>query len=285
MDVKDSCVFYADWLEAAHTIENPELRCAFFEAILQYALTGMEIETPPELKIVMTIVKKCVDRDREKYEKKIEKRRAAGIKGNQVRWGDSQKSQDVANIANATNESQDVANIADNANDNVNGNVNDNVNDNDKDNDFKYSPIPPKGGGLDFFKDYYLKVDQQIALPAMIQRTHYETQYIWRMAEGIPGYGLDILKAISDAPTTEEAAARIAETNRRYTPSVPFEVFRLAYGMTRLRTSQQKKAFFEELKRSEKEPDIFRTLTEKADYIAQGNKVANLAGFLKSRKK
>ncbi len=283
MDVKDSCVFYADWLEAAHTIEDPTLRCGFFEAVLQYALTGMEMDTPPELKIVMTIVKKCIDRDKDKYEKKIEKRRLAGIKGNQVRWGESQSIANVANAINISQMSQSIANVADNGNVNGNGNVNVNGNVNGKDNNvFKPSPKPPKGGSALNFEDFYLRV-AGVSIPKAIEELHYERQYVWRMAEGIPGYGMEIAEAIK-TKTDSDLQNAIADINKRYQPKTAFEGVKLAMETVRLKTSAQKKAIFDELRRSENEPDIIKTLTEKAEYINAGGRVTSLAGFMKSRK-
>ncbi len=282
MDVKDSCVFYADWLEAAHTIEDPTLRCGFFEAVLQYALTGMEMDTPPELKIVMTIVKKCIDRDKDKYEKKIEKRREAGRLGGYQKVANASKcQQNLANLANASKCQQNLANLAVNVNGNVNGNDNGNVNGKDN-NVFKPSPKPPKGGRALNFEDFYLRV-AGVSIPKAIEELHYERQYVWRMAEGIPGYGMEIAEAIK-TKTDSDLQNAIADINKRYQPKTAFEGVKLAMETVRLKTSAQKKAIFDELRRSENEPDIIKTLTEKAEYINAGGRVTSLAGFMKSRK-
>ncbi len=285
MDVKDSCVFYADWLEAAHTIEDPTLRCGFFEAVLQYALTGMEMDTPPELKIVMTIVKKCIDRDKDKYEKKIEKRREAGKMGGAPLGNqNARKYLEQPNQANGCLINQNQANQANqavNVNVNDNGNVNGNVNGKDN-NVFKPSPKPPKGGRALNFEDFYLRV-AGVSIPKAIEELHYERQYVWRMAEGIPGYGMEIAEAIK-TKTDSDLQNAIADINKRYQPKTAFEGVKLAMETVRLKTSAQKKAIFDELRRSENEPDIIKTLTEKAEYINAGGRVTSLAGFMKSRK-
>lgn len=282
MDVKDSCVFYADWLEAAHTIENTALRCCFFEAVLQYALTGMEMETPPELKLAMTIVKNCIDRDRDKYQKKIEKRRAAG------RLGGYQKAANLANVANDSKNSKcqqeiaNVANVADNVNDN--NNVNGNVNVNVKDNDFKNTPIPPRAEGVEYLKDLFNRIVLcSIKIPAMVQMAHYETQYLWRAIDATD-YVTELQKAIKDEENADIAAHKIADVNNRYRPRSPFQMFKLAYAMTKLKTETQRQAVLDELTRSINEPDICRILTEKVEYLIQGNKVTALKGFMHSRR-
>ena len=287
MDVKDSCVFYADWLDAAHTITDTALRCCFFEAVLQYALTGMEVDTPPELKLAMTIVKNCIDRDRDKYQKKIEKRRAAGRMGaqvtNEIRWGNQQTSAKSANAENADTNQQTSAKSADNDNDNVNGNANVNVNDNDKDNnDFNNPHIPPKGGRAISFYDFYQRVIE-VKVPTAIKEIHYENQYVWRAAEGQVEYMMKVMEA---ARTKSEPHLQgyIQNLNKEYPTSTPFQMLLLCMAMTKLKTEAQRNAVLEELKRSEKEPDIYKTLTDKVEYIVAGNKVNSLKGFMQSRK-
>ena len=273
MDVKDSCVFYADWLDAAHTIENTALRCTFFEAVLQYALTGMEMDTPPELAIVMTLVKKQVDRDKEKYQIKCERYRE-----NARKRYEKQQSQ-----AMACNGIQSQAMATDNDNDNVNGNVNDNVNDNDKDNnDFNNPHIPPKGGRAISFYDFYQRVIE-VKVPTAIKEIHYENQYVWRAAEGQVEYMMKVMEA---ARTKSEPHLQgyIQNLNKEYPTSTPFQMLLLCMAMTKLKTEAQRNAVLEELKRSEKEPDIYKTLTDKVEYIVAGNKVNSLKGFMQSRK-
>jgi hypothetical protein len=288
MDVKDSCVFYADWLDAAHTIENTALRCCFFEAVLQYALTGMELDTPPELKLAMTIVKNCIDRDRDKYQKKIEKRRMAGrLGGAPIGNQNARKNFDQDEQPKQTNDclnnqnEQMVTKQADNVNDNVNGNVN--VNDNDKDNnDFNTPHIPPKGGRAISFYDFYQRVIE-VKVPTAIKEIHYENQYVWRAAEGQVEYMMKVMEA---ARTKSEPHLQgyIQNLNKEYPTSTPFQMLLLCMAMTKLKTEAQRNAVLEELKRSEKEPDIYKTLTDKVEYIVAGNKVNSLKGFMQSRK-
>lgn len=283
MNTKESCVFYADWLDAAHTIEDQRIRCQFYEAILQYAINGMEIETPVEIKMTMAIIKKQIDRNRERYEKTVERRREAGRKGNEKRWGNSQN---VANIANATNESQNVANVADNVNDNdnVNVNENDNVNDNDKSKDLIIPPTPYKGDGgkgKGFF-NFFLRV-KSVNVPKQIEELNYTNQYVWRMVEGNPGYGMAISQAISRCRSKDELSSAIQSANERYKPMTEFAALRLAMAMTRMKTQTQVNAVIEEYSKSADEQGIFDTLLGKVEYINTGAKVTKLNAFLRAR--
>lgn len=291
MDVKDSCIFRANWLNAAHKIDNPALRCAFFEAVLQYALTGMKTEAPAELDLALEVIYSLIDIDRDKYEKKIERRREAGRKGaqvtNEMRWGNQQTSAKSANADFDNNFQQTSAKSTYTDTDTVTGTVTDTGTETDKDNDFNNPPIPPRGGGIDFIKNLYNKVAlASNRMPAMIQKARYETQYLWRIIDSKVGanYGIALHEAIKGETNPDIAASKIAAENAKYEPCVPFQMFKLAYTMTRLRTENQRQAVLDELARSMKEPDIYKTLAEKAEYIAQGNKVNSLKGFMQSRR-
>lgn len=279
MDVKDSCIFRANWLNAAHKIENPALRCCFFEAVLQYALTGMKTEAPAELNLALEVIYSLIDIDRDKYEKKIEKRREAGKKGMASRWGNHQEETPITNDSKNNKCYQEITNVT-NITDTVT--VTDTVTDTVKDNDFKNTPIPPKGGRALDFEDFYHRV-KAVSIPKAIEEMHYERQYAWRMAEGIPGYGVEVSDAIKtkSKPYLQDY---IGEINKKYQPCTPFEQLLLAMSLSKLKTKAQEAAVLEELKRSYDEPGIFRTLTDKADYIIGGGAVSSLAGFMKSRK-
>lgn len=121
---KDTFIFYLDWYNyIEEDIEQEGLRLRLYQAIPRYAFTGEEPQDPA-MRVLFSFIRRQLDRDSRKYEEKIDKRREAGRKGNEKRWGKKEESQTVANIANATKTSQMVANIADNNNGNVNGNVN-----------------------------------------------------------------------------------------------------------------------------------------------------------------
>ena len=118
-------LFYVDWLSVAQEIEDLTQRCLFFEAIINRGLYGIEpTDLPIEAKLAYTLISKQLERDADKYEEVRQKRAEAGKAGNAKRWGNGDKSQMVANVANAIRESQKsqmVANIADNENDDEKG--------------------------------------------------------------------------------------------------------------------------------------------------------------------
>ena len=282
MDAKDSCVFRRNWLDAAHTIQDEKLRCYFFEAVMQYALDGMKMDVPPELDLALGIIYSLIDIDRAKYEKKVEKRREAGIKGNQLRWGQKQESQEVAKIANATNATTNIANIADT----VTVTDTDTVTDTVRNNDSINPPIAPRGAseageGINF-EDYYNRV-RQIAIPKAIIDIGYENQYAWRIADGAPGYAVDVSHAIAGNQGREQLVRDIYDINLRYQPATPFGAVKLALATARLKTRQQQEAILEEARRSATEPRIYETLLKKAQYIIDGNKVNNLRAFMRAR--
>ena len=104
-------MFRKDWRDAVSGM-SAEVRLEFYEAVIEYATTG----NVPELKqlagLAFKFAKKDLDKDSKRYEETRQKRSEAGKLGNEKRWG---KKDEV--IANATSESQNiakVANIADN---------------------------------------------------------------------------------------------------------------------------------------------------------------------------
>lgn len=293
MNTKDSCIFRANWMDAAHTIQDLSLRCAFYEALLQYALTGMKMEAPAELELALGVIYSLIDIDRDKYEKKIEKRRMAGRmggapQGNQnARKYDEQSNQ--ANQANACFDNQNQSNQSNQANQAVTDTDTDTDTDTVtvKDNDFNNPPIPPAGGGNRFMKEflnYAGKVKNAMdSAPVAIRKAGYEKQYAWRASELQPGYELELSAALRNAQNATDVQNAIKAVNARFTPLAEFQMFRVAYEYSRLRTQQQRTAFLDELKRSQTETDIFKTLADKAEYINQGNKVSSLTAFFRAR--
>ena len=90
-----SFVFYEDWLIAAESIEDPVLRCNFFQSIATFALRGEGTDCSPELHIALSMIKGQITRDKEKYSEKVEKRRAAAYASH----AGSTKSANAANAA------------------------------------------------------------------------------------------------------------------------------------------------------------------------------------------
>ena len=131
---RESFLFYRDWWESLR--DNDAIRYEVYDAIMAKVFDNIEPEVSSMANMALKFIFPVIGRDNDKYNDVREKRKAAGIKGNEKRWGKSQTIANVANTTSATPESQmsqtiaNVANIA--VNDNVNVNVNDNVNKNKK---------------------------------------------------------------------------------------------------------------------------------------------------------
>lgn len=117
---RKSFVFYKDWRDAIKDLPD-DIRLELYDCIMEYAFTGKVEGLKPMVSIAFNFIKTAMDRNSEKYEGILEKRRSAGKKGGLT------KKQTVANEANAKDAKQTVANEADNVNDNVNDNVSTNV--------------------------------------------------------------------------------------------------------------------------------------------------------------
>lgn len=134
------------------------------------------------------------------------------------------------------------------------------------------------------FLNYAGKVKNAMdSAPVAIRKAGYEKQYAWRASELQPGYELELSAALRNAQNATDVQNAIKAVNARFTPLAEFQMFRVAYEYSRLRTQQQRTAFLDELKRSQTETDIFKTLADKAEYINQGNKVSSLTAFFRAR--
>lgn len=116
----------------------------------------------------------------------------------------------------------------------------------------------------------------------MVEMTNYTTQYVWRMAEGNPGYGTAVAKAAKEAVGPTEFTSRIQAINQRYKPSSDFTAVKLALAMLKLTATQQRDVLFE-ANRAAGEAGLWETLLAKVEYINNGNKILNMPGFMKSR--
>lgn len=102
--------------------DNDAIRYEVYDAIMTKVFDDIEPEVSPMAKMALRFILPVIGRDHDKYNDVREKRKAAGIKGNEKRWG---KSQSIANATDAICESQmsrSIANVADNVNVNVNDN-------------------------------------------------------------------------------------------------------------------------------------------------------------------
>ena len=97
-----------------------EQKGALLDAIFEYASTGTIIDLPPVVSMAFNFFRSHIDDNTEKWNEKVEKRRAAGRLGGLAKAENSKQSQ--ANVANAKDAKQSQANIA-----NLAVNVNDNV--------------------------------------------------------------------------------------------------------------------------------------------------------------
>lgn len=263
-----SFVFYEDWLLAAETIDDPVLRCEFFQAIATYALRGEAVESSPELRIAFQMVKGQIVRDKEKYNDKVEKRRAAAYASH----AGSTKS---ANAANAAVNCIDIAT----ANGSVNVDENACISDANKDKTF-----PPPNGGVKDDEDYLHCLEQitNICVPELVEKAHYENQYIWRVLDFGSGYA-EIVSDLSQRGLSTEVFARSLQTlNEQFKPLTDFQVIKLGRAISKMSPEYQK-AFLAEYHRSMHEPSIIHVLLQKAEYIRYGNKITSLVGFLKAR--
>ena len=97
-----------------------EQKGALLDAIFEYASTGTIIDLPPVVSMAFNFFRSHIDDNTEKWNEKVEKRRAAGRLGGLAKAENSKQSQ--ANLANAKDAKQSQANVA-----NLAVNVNDNV--------------------------------------------------------------------------------------------------------------------------------------------------------------
>lgn len=278
---KKSCVFHANWLQAAQSIKDLRVRCLFYEAVLQYALTGMKTDVPPELELVITFVYSLIDVDRSKYEKTCERRREAA----NARWEKLHQANDAAQCKDM--QTMQMHNLHyDTGTDTETETDTETDTDTDKkSNDFIIPPLTPQGAnggaGASSFKDFLGRV-KAIQVPKAVQDSGYTTQYVWRMAEGQPGYGLAVNAAIRESANQEEFVQRMQAANATYKARTEFMAVKLALATARCTPAQQA-AVIAETERAGGEKDLWKTLLEKVNYILGGGKVGSLAGFMRAR--
>lgn len=112
---KDSFVFYRDWYLAVTTCdESTQLK--LYRAIMEYVFLDLQPQDPT-IQLAFSIIQQRLDADRQKWEGIKEKRKAAGRRGNEKRWGSKSETK-VASVANANKSEQMIASVA--VNDNVN---------------------------------------------------------------------------------------------------------------------------------------------------------------------
>ena len=106
---RESFLFYRDWWESLR--DNDAIRYEVYDAIMVKVFDDIEPEVSSIANMALKFILPVIGRDNDKYNDVREKRKTAGIKGNEKRWG---KSQTIANVANIA------------VNDNINININKN---------------------------------------------------------------------------------------------------------------------------------------------------------------
>lgn len=142
---KNSFILYSEYSEYFDMLSLEEAG-KLIMAIFRYADTGEIAELEGMSKMAFSFIKNQMDRDCEKWETTVKKRKEAGKKGSDKRWkadDDSKAINEDGKNSNAINEDSkngkainEMAKIADNVdvNENVNVYVNDNVNEDVNDN-------------------------------------------------------------------------------------------------------------------------------------------------------
>lgn len=135
--MKNSFVLYTEYKDQFDLL-SPEDAGILIKAIFAYASTGEVPELTGMPKMAFSFIKNQLDRDSEKYEKTVERRKEAGKKGGRPKANDDEEkanaSFDVEEKANGFSEKQTKAKKPDNDNEDVNVNDNDNVNEDVDDN-------------------------------------------------------------------------------------------------------------------------------------------------------
>lgn len=132
--MKDSFIFYKEWRDAIADLPN-DVRLEIYEAIIEYGTSGKLPVLKPIANVAFNFIKAGIDRNIEKYNDTLNRRKEAGKKGGLAKANNAKQDianiakaknakHNVANVANANNAKQDVANVAVNDNDNVNDNEN-----------------------------------------------------------------------------------------------------------------------------------------------------------------
>ena len=115
---RDSFVFFIEWAEALR--ECPDgVRLEVYDAIIEYAASGIVPELKQQAKLAFGFIKGQIDRNNEKYVKLSERRRLAGQRGMESRWGKS--------ITNDNKNNKAISVITNDNKNNYNENENENV--------------------------------------------------------------------------------------------------------------------------------------------------------------
>lgn len=110
---KKSFVLYTEWEDAFDGQPN-DVAGELIKMIFDYVRTGEVLKSDnPVVNAMFSIFRPAIDRNIDKYDEVVEKRREAG------RLGGLKKAQNIANVASASKCKQNVANVADSVSDSV----------------------------------------------------------------------------------------------------------------------------------------------------------------------
>lgn len=102
--MKETLIIYRDWWEAIKSLPT-DLQLDAFNSICEYAFEGKEPENPMII-AVTALMRSAIDRDKAKWDNVREKRRAAGQRGLQKRWGKSPEQSENPESANVDQNQQ-----------------------------------------------------------------------------------------------------------------------------------------------------------------------------------
>ena len=120
---KDSFIFYKEWKDAIADLPN-DVRLEIYEAIIEYGTSGKLPALKPIANVAFNFIKTGIDRNAERYNDVVEKRREAGKISAEKRKQQQQTQQMPTKATNSTHV-ESVEHMATNPTDNVNDNVND----------------------------------------------------------------------------------------------------------------------------------------------------------------
>ena len=126
---KRSFVFNIEWQEVLKEYP-PEVRLEVYDAIIEYVASGTLSELKPLSKMAFSFIKKEIDYNNDRYDEIVSKRKEAGRKAMESRWGKSLTDDNKHNTCNQMLADdnkhsickQKVTTVTDNVNDNVNVN-------------------------------------------------------------------------------------------------------------------------------------------------------------------
>lgn len=96
--MKETLIIYRDWWEAINGLPT-NLQLDAYRSICEYAFEGKEPENPI-ISAVTTLMRSAIDRDTARWNDVREKRREAGRRGLEKRWGKTKADPQTSAIAN-----------------------------------------------------------------------------------------------------------------------------------------------------------------------------------------